>query len=99
MTDRREQARDEARDILSDMAAEQVPLPSTPFEALKDGFVMGAGWADANPKPHTITRGDFQAICFEIAGQVDPNMRRSEVLATGVLGGLVALGIEVVDDE
>lgn len=83
-TDRHEQARAEARDILSDMAAEQVYLPSTPFEAFKDGFVMGAGWAGAN---RTITREE----CLHVGGLVQSGWPLERILKQ--------IGIEVTDDD
>ena len=60
--DRLAQARDEALDILSGMAAGQVHLPRTPFEAFKGGFVSGAAWADDNPQPRTITLAQSEEI-------------------------------------
>ena len=89
--DRLAQARDEALDILSGMAAGQVHLPRTPFEAFKVGFVSGAAWADDNPQPRRITRAQFEdAYTYSFDGS--PSRERTSEF-------LRALGMEVDDDD
>ena len=89
--DRLAQARDEALDILSGMAAGQAHLPRTPFEAFKGGFVSGAAWADDNPQPRRITRAQFEdAYTYWFDGF--PSREKTFAF-------LLALGVEVVIDE
>ena len=58
----------------------------------RHGFMAGVVWADANPRPCTITRAGFEKA-YEARFMPDPTV------ALNVLGFLRELGIEVTDDE
>ena len=76
MSERRQAAWDEA----------QRRYPASDRQA---GFVAGAAWADANPKPHTITRGQARVARNMLAYSISDS-EAGKVFA--------ALGIKVVDD-
>ena len=81
MSERRQQAWDEA----------QRRYPPGDRQA---GFVAGAAWADANPKPHTITRDEFDEACVEL-----DNEQGWACLGDLIYAVCAALGIEVEDDD
>ena len=78
MSDRRQQAWDEAqrRYATRDRQA---------------GFVSGAAWADSNPQPRAITRGDLGTIYAEFMQEEGHPVRRLE-------RAINAVGVTVVDD-
>lgn len=76
MTDRREQARAEAERL-----SETGDLD--PADGHDGVFLMGVEWADANPKPRTITRKELNTAMLRAPR------------GSGAAGVLAQLGIEV----
>lgn len=60
MGDRLTQARAEAERIRCYGNKSWAPAMQ---ELMRDSFVQGVEWADANPKPHTITRERWERAC------------------------------------
>lgn len=63
-------------------------------ECQREAFCAGVVWADANPKPHTITRDEFDEACVEL-----DNEQGWACLGDLIYAVCAALGIEVEDDS
>lgn len=92
MSDRLAQARAEAerriatkRERLWDTEGEH--LSHSWGAGFQAGFREGSEWADANQKPHTITRKELNTAMLRAPR------------GSGAAGVLAQLGIEVADDE
>lgn len=83
--DRQAQARAEAeRSVAGAYTSEQE-------QELASAFMLGVGWADDNPQPHTITLAEFEdAYTYWFDGS--PSRERAFEF-------LWALGIKVVDGD
>ena len=98
MSDRTAQARAEAERRWRKGDEREAPVHFAHQVGCIKGFTQGVQWADANPKPHTITRKRTRAAAAKASdrfgGIVEPD-------AVGLLLGVafLELGIEVVGDE
>ena len=61
-------------------------------ECQREAFCAGVVWADANPKPHTITR----AQCEDAMALLRPDIYGD---VTGVEDMLESLGVKVLDTD